>query len=90
MSLPTRRYDGPVYDPARDNERLDGQRARIRTLMLDGKWRTLAAIAEATGDPQSSVSAQLRHLRKPRFGSHVVDKRHVGGGLFEYRVTAAA
>ena len=31
-----------------------------------GDWRTLRSIADCTGDPEASVSAQLRHLRKDR------------------------
>ena len=82
-----RAVDGPAYVPERDWSRLTGQMIRVRSLMLDGQWRTLSAISEATGDPPASVSAQLRHLRKERFGSHIVDRRHLGNGLFEYRVT---
>jgi DNA-binding transcriptional regulator GbsR (MarR family) len=58
-------------------------------LMRDGRWRTLDEIARSTGDPHASISAQLRHLRKARFGEHTVDKRARGDrrqGLFEYRV----
>lgn len=87
------RFNGPAYEHAVDAPRLVRQHERIRDLMLDGRWRTLDEIAMATGDPAASVSAQLRHLRKPRFGSHVVDKRARGDravGLFEYRVTAPA
>ena len=80
------RFNGPDYQPERDNERLSLQHFRVRDLMSDGAWRTLAQISEETGDPPASVSAQLRHLRKPRFGAHVVEKRYLGEGLFEYRV----
>ena len=80
-------FNGPEYDPARDRERLTSQHIRIRDLMLDGRWRTIRQIAQATGDKsESSVSAQLRHLRKPRFGSYTVERRHLGDGLYEYRV----
>ena len=57
--------------------------------MIDHQWRTLREIESATGDAQASVSAQLRHLRKVRFGRYVVEKRPRGDrslGLFEYRV----
>ena len=77
---------GPAYDEERDGARLARQHEVIRDLMLDGEWRTLAYIASRTGFPEASVSAQLRHLRKPRFGSYRVDKRHVGGGLYEYQL----
>lgn len=81
-----RHFNGPEYQPARDHVRLTGQIADVFNLMNDGKWRTLSAIADATGHPEASVSAQLRHLRKPRFGSHTVERRHISNGLFEYRI----
>lgn len=83
------RYDGSDYVPELDNVRLDSQIGRIWALMLDGRWRTLDEIARRTGDPHASISAQLRHLRKPRFGEHTVEKRSRGDrrrGLFEYRL----
>ena len=83
------KFDGAVYDPKYDDKRLTAQHIRIRDIMLDGSWRTLGEIEKQTGDPQPSISAQLRHLRKERFGSYVVEKRSTGDrlrGLFEYRV----
>jgi hypothetical protein len=53
--------------------------------VLDGKWRTIAENAPIAGCPETSASAQLRHLRNPRFGSHIIERRHVGRGLSEYR-----
>lgn len=80
------RFNGSDYDPARDDVRLTGQLLRVWNIVSTGAWLTLRQIAAATGDPESSISAQLRHLRKPRFGGHTVEKRYVGNGLFEYRV----
>ncbi len=80
---------GPAYTEAVDGPRVAKQHERIRDLMLDGRWRTLSEIEAATGDPAASASAQLRHLRKPRFGSYVVDKRRrgePGRGVWEYHV----
>lgn len=79
-------FNGPEYDPERDNVRLRTQLQRVKACMSDGQWRTLEQIRVATRAPHASVSAQLRHLRKPRFGSHTVERRHVGDGLFEYRL----
>lgn len=82
-------FDGPDYNHSLDQARLTGQILRIYNLMRDGRWRTLSEIAQATGDPQASISAQLRNLRKARFGSHTVSKRRRGEaerGLFEYRM----
>ena len=83
------RFDGPDYVPEFDQDRLKGQILRIYNCMKDEKWRTLPEIEEITGDPQASISAQLRHLRKPRFGNHTVNKRRrgeVSSGLWEYQL----
>lgn len=83
------KFDGPDYDPVFDAERLNTQLRRIYNLMIDGSWRTLSEIASVTGDHESSISAQLRHLRKPKHGSHVVNKQRRGdpaAGLYEYQV----
>lgn len=85
-------FDGPAYNKDLDLNRLTDQYHRIFNLMSDGKWRTLQEIAFITGDPQASISAQLRHMRKPRFGAHIVRKQRVQGreaqGLFEYQLSA--
>jgi len=81
------RFNGSDYVPQRDNVRLTGQIERVWQFMNDGKFHTLPEIAEGTGDPPASISAQLRHLRKPRFGAHRVEKYHdPSGGLFHYRL----
>lgn len=80
------RFDGDDYVPERDDVRLSGQILRVFDCMKDGQWRTLGLIANLTGDPEASVSAQLRHLRKDRFGGHQVEKKHVERGLYTYRL----
>lgn len=79
-------FNGSDYSPDRDDDRLGAQRVRILNLMIDGEARTLREIAEATKDPEASISAQLRHLRKPRFGSYTVNKCYLGSGLYKYSV----
>lgn len=89
MSNSAHIFDGSDYLPLFDNKRLRGQAARIFDCMKDGKWRTFAEISKVTGDPEASISAQLRHLRKERFGMHTVNKQARGDrqhGLFEYRL----
>jgi hypothetical protein len=39
------------------------------------QWVTLAELAGKTKFPPASISAQLRHLRKARYGGWVVEKR---------------
>jgi hypothetical protein len=87
------RCDGADYNPKVDQARLTKQLERVFCLMSDGVWRTLDQIALATGDPHASISAQLRNLRKPRFGGHTITKRRRGPaqhGLYEYRLSTAA
>jgi hypothetical protein len=86
------RFDGDDYVPERDNPRLTGQILRVFDVMKDGVWRSLAEICAdiemATGhhDPEASISAQLRHLRKKRFGSYTIERKHEGDGLYRYRL----
>lgn len=80
------RFNGPDYDHRRDSERLSRQHERVLAVMQDHQPHTLGEIAERTGDPEASVSAQLRHLRKPRFGSHKIAKQHLGNGLYQYQL----
>ena len=80
------RFDGETYEPKEDQVRLGRQMSAVKTLMLDGRWRSLSRISEILGYPEASISARIRHLRKPRFGGYEVERRRVSGGLFEYRV----
>ena len=85
-------FNGPAYEPALDHARLTLQLDRIKRLMLDGVWRAYHEISAITGDPEGSIGAQLRHLRKKRFGSYIVTKRRRGTakqGLWEYRLSSA-
>ena len=82
---------GPVYDEKADSDRIKRQHAMIRSFMLNassrGIWKSLGEIEEALKYPQASISAQLRHLRKKRFGSYrVLKKRRDDKGQWEYLV----
>jgi len=80
-------FDGPAFDESKDSARLSGQIERVWNAMKDGQWRTVDQIVALTGDPANSVQAQLRHLRKPRFGSYLVERRRATeSGLWQYRV----
>ena len=76
-------FDGDTYITAKDKVRLTGQLKRVYETVKDGRWLTLNGIAARTSDPQASISAQLRNLRKPRFGAYDIRKRRLGN-LFEY------
>lgn len=83
------RFNGAAYSASRDDVRLAGQMLRVWDTVSGGGWFTLPQLAEVTGDPPASISAQLRHLRKPRFGGHTVLREHIANGLYQYRVIPA-
>lgn len=83
------KFAGANYDPEFDAERLEKQIGRVFECMRDGNWRTLQEVHVVTLDPEASISAQLRHLRKDKFGNYVIERRHRGDrarGLYEYRL----
>lgn len=94
MSRINETFDGASFGAYPNEARLKVQLDRVRSLMFDGKWRTLEEISDAIEHstsqkcPTSSVSARLRDLRKSKFGAYTVKKRVREGhkGLWEYRV----
>jgi len=55
------------------------QRDVLCDVMLSARqcetWLTLDELSKLTHYPPASISAQLRHLRKPEFGGYAVEKR---------------
>ena len=81
-------FDGETFDPAKDGVRLNRQLRVVRDWMLErSSWYSLAEISRGTGEPEASVSARLRDLRKQRFGAYQVDRRRRTEGQWEYRVS---
>ena len=58
---------------------LPTQRDVLRDVMLTagkyGAWMTLRELARLTRYGETSISAQLRHLRKAKCGGYVLEKR---------------
>ena len=75
---------GPSYVKARDEGRLNAQLSNIWNHIKDQHWFTLAEGEGELGYPQASISAQLRHLRKPKFGGHHIIKKYIDNGLWMY------
>ncbi len=83
-------------------KRVEGpsQREVLRDVMLSaaqcGSWLTLRELSRLTNYGETSISAQLRHLRKARYGAFVIDKRvrksgdagraTESGAVWEYRL----
>jgi hypothetical protein len=60
------------------------QRDVLCDVMLSARqwetWLTLDELSKLTHYPPASISAQLRHLRKPEFGGYAVEKRQREAG----------
>ena len=58
---------------------MPSQREVLRDVLLSatecGSWLTLRELSQLTQYGEASISAQLRHLRKAKYGSYVVEKR---------------
>lgn len=83
------KFDGSDIEDKFDTSRLSKQIRELYDLIRDGRYRTLSEIKAETGHPESSISANLRNLRKKRFGSFTVNKRRrnlPSAGLWEYQL----
>src|SRR5262249_41528224 len=87
----------PAYDSRHDGARLHSKQGKVREYKpaTRSRFQTLDQIRTALEQrfqerfPAPSLSAFLRHLRKPGFGSFILEKRRrnvAGLGLWEYRL----
>lgn len=76
-------HRGETYDEVRDHARLNAQCRRVFNVMKQGQWVTLEYLSMVTGDPQASVSARIRDLRKH---GYTVKREYVKRGLWRYRL----
>ena len=64
-------------------QRAPSQREILRDVMLSATacdtWLSLDELSRMTGYPPASISAQLRHLRKERYGAYSLGKRQRAG-----------
>jgi len=81
-------FFGDDYTPSIDRERLLSGIARVRLFMSDGGWHSLAEISKACKVPEATASADLRALRRERYGGYIIDRRRrvPTGGTYEYRM----
>ena len=84
------RFDGSDYVHKRDGIRLTGQLERVFDVMKSGQWISLRELSDRAKCPEASASAQMRNLRKERFGGFEVEKKYTHLGLFLYRLKVEA
>jgi hypothetical protein len=95
-------FAGAAYVPSLDRARLALQVERVRVFMLRREWQTLReiktgleAIHAPSVFPESSISAQLRNLKKPPYSHRLENRRRAGvrgpgAGIWEYRLRPPA
>jgi hypothetical protein len=80
-------FDGDTYDRQLDGVRLGKQLNAVVSLMKDEKWRTLREIAYQLDQPEASVSARLRDVRKEKFlPNYTMESQRRTKGTWEYRI----
>ena len=80
-------FDGKFCDIPKDHLRLSRQFERVRDYMSDHQFHSVQEVAQALNIPENSASAQIRNLRKARFGARVIEtQRCTDTGLFKYRM----
>lgn len=87
-------FDGSNIIPELDQKRLSRKLLDIYNVMKDSVWRTPDELTDILKMKDkrvnaSSTSANLRNLRKKRFGFHTVEKQRKGdqsSGLWEYKL----
>jgi hypothetical protein len=47
---------------------------------------SLPELHQLTNDPLASISANIRNLKKEKYGAHRIDRRIRSGNLWEYRL----
>lgn len=84
------RFDGACVEP-QDHARLGEQLARVLDVMRDGDWHSVDGVKRAIwalyriSDPETSISAQLRNLRKSKHGGYAIERKRVENHSF-YRL----
>ena len=71
---------------------LNGQVLRYLRIRKSGWWEPCELVAKVLTETgtmvsDSSITARLRDLRKPRYGAHIIEKRkREGSRAYEYRL----
>lgn len=81
-------FSGEAYDEDRDCSALTGQLRIVFDIMSDQKWRSVRRIQQLMvrdygqselACPENSIQAQIRNLRKPKFGNYECPRKTMPG-----------
>lgn len=77
-------FDGKTFSEELDGEKLRGDLARVKAVMMDGKVRTISEIADLANVSLNSVGSRIRDLKKEKFGGYPVQSRRVSKHIWHY------
>jgi hypothetical protein len=83
-------FDGVTISPQVDDGRLTILQGRVYSYLRSHDWVTLRQLSEACRGTETSVSARIRDLRKPRWGEHEIQACHASGdGVWRYKMISS-
>lgn len=94
FSQPVPRFDSGIELTKADHVRLGAQIKRVLAVLQEGGWWSVPEIKTriwskyGIEDPETSISAQIRNLKKERHGEHTVERRSEGRGFYRFRLVA--
>ena len=77
-------FGGKTFSEDQDGDRCRGQLARVKSVLSDGKPRTLEEVANEANVPLSTVGSRIRDLRKDFAGAFTVMSQRVSKGTWKY------
>jgi hypothetical protein len=84
-------FDSGVELAKADHLRLGKQIARVLSVLSDGRWYTVPELQDEifgrfnVRDPEPSLSAQIRNLKKQKHGGHDIRRIRVGN-VYKFRL----
>jgi hypothetical protein len=87
------RFESGVDLSASDHIRLGAQIKRVLDVLSDGRWYTVPELQDEIfgrfqiRDPEPSLSAQIRNLKKQKHGGHDIRRIRLGN-VYKFRLVA--
>jgi hypothetical protein len=88
FSAPAPRFDSGVELTKADHQRLGAQIQRVLSVLSDGGWYSVPDLQDCiwaqfrVRDPEPSLSAQIRNLKKSKHGGHTIERKREGNRYY--------
>ena len=71
-------------------DRARDQLFRVWNYLRNHTWVRVPEMAEALGISQTGAASRIRDLRKAKYGGHIVLRRFLGHGIYEFSLGSGA